>query len=131
MELQLSPKQTNLDNAGMVHFKCRDRGTSHRTHTEYHSIVITPAKMTMPGLTPGIEDSNASTTDRIFGHYATPLCSVTNRARETQVIQVAWTSRRSRNNVIYFERLGAELLLELAVFAEEPGSFGHLVAKLS
>jgi hypothetical protein len=52
------------------------------------------------------------------------LCIVAHRARVAQVVQCSLTIHRPRNKVVDFERLGIQLLLQLAVFAADLRSLG-------
>src|SRR5438046_1596535 len=77
------------------------------------SAIVTPAKMSVPTLLSGVEQSHAASCLGILPYDLRTLCIVAHRARVAQVVQCGLTTHRPRHNVVDFERFGTQLLLQL------------------
>jgi hypothetical protein len=117
--------------ARTIHRQCLGGCPSYDRFAKSVTAIVTPAKMSVPTLLPGVEQSHAASRLGILPCDVRTLRIVAHRARVAQVVQCSLTTHRPRNNVVDFERFGTQLLLQLAVFAAERRSLGNELAKMS
>ena len=120
-----------MHHARPIHRQCLDGCPSYDRFAKSVTAIVTPAKMSVPTLLPGVEQSHAASCLGILPCDVRTLRIVAHRARVAQVVQCSLTTHRPRNNVVDFERFGTQLLLQLAVFAAELRSLGNELAKMS
>ena len=120
-----------MHHARTIHRQCLDGCPSYDRFAKGVTAIVTPAKMSVPTLLPGVEQSHAASCLGVLPCDVKTLCVVAHRARGAQVVQFGLTTHRPRNNVVDFERFGTQLLLQLAVFAAELRSLGNELAKTS
>jgi hypothetical protein len=131
MKTHRYPEETNMHQARTIHRQCLDGCPSYDRFAKGVTVIVTPAKMSVPTLLPGVEQSHAASCPGILPYDVRTLRIVAHRARVAQVAQCGLTTHRPRHNVVDFERFGTQLLLQLAVFAAELRSLGNALAQMS
>jgi hypothetical protein len=125
------PEETNMHHARTIHRQRLDGCPSYDRFAKGVSAIVAPAKMSVPTLLPGVEQSHAASCLGILPCDVRTLRIVAHRARVAQVVQCGLTTHHPWHDVVDFERFGTQLLLQLAVFAAELRSLGNALAKMS
>ena len=90
--------------ARTIHRQCLDGCPSYDRFAKSVTAIVTPAKMSVPTLLPGVEQSHTASRLGILPWDVRTLRIVAHRARVAQVVQCGLTTHRPRNNVVDFER---------------------------
>ena len=113
-----------MNNARTIHLRRLDGCSSYDCFAKNAPVIVTPAKMPVPTVLSGVEQSHAPAGLGVLGCNLRTLRIVTNRARVAQVVRLSLATQRPRHDVIDFERFGTQLLLQLTVFAAEFRALG-------
>lgn len=100
-----------MHNAQAIHVQRFHGGSPYSGFARQASTISAPVKMTMPTLSSRVEQPYAAACLRIARRDVRTLGIVANRTRVAQVVQFSLASQRSWNDMIDFERIGAQLLL--------------------
>lgn len=131
MQAHRRPEQTNLDDARTVHIEGLNGRPTDRSSSNNATGILAPAEMTLPHLAARIEQTHAMASLGISAIELGAFRVVAGRARLTQVVGRRFTVPGEGNNVIYLKRVGAQVLLRLAVLAKPVRSVGNQLSKLS
>ena len=100
-----------MHHARTIHRQCLNGCPSYDRFAKSASAIVAPAKVPVPMLPSGVEQSHMATCLRVLRHDLRTLRVVANRACVAQVVWLGPTIQRPRHDVINFEGFGAQLLL--------------------
>jgi len=119
-----------MNNARTIHLQRLDGCSSYDRFAKNAPAIVTPAKMPVPIVLSGVEQSHAPAGLGVLGRNLRTLRIIANRACVAQVIRLSLATQYPRHDVIDFERFGAQLLLQLTVFAAEFRALGDDLSKV-
>lgn len=100
-----------MHHARTIHRQCLDGCPSYDRFAKDASVIVTPAKMSVPTLSSGVEQSHAASCLWVLRGDLRTLRVIADRARIAQIVRSGLTAYRSRNDMIDFERFGTQILL--------------------
>ena len=111
------PHTAHANHLRPIHSKNRDRRSASRRQPGDHRCVVAPGEMVEPIVLVRMKQRNVLVRDWIGGRCTIRLVSIACRARQAEVLEFGFASRRSRGNMFEFKNRKRQVLWSLTIGA--------------